>query len=75
MHGWTMARWTPSSLISFQQYMIIAMQRLDKHHAIRTCNNRRYVIVADVITRYYEIALVNKNIGVFYAVRAGWVVG
>jgi hypothetical protein len=51
-HGWATARWIPSSLIACQQYMIIAMQRLDKHLAIRTCNNRSYVSLVDVITRY-----------------------
>jgi hypothetical protein len=36
--------------------MIIAMQRLDKHLAIHTCNNRSYVSLADVIARCWGAA-------------------
>jgi hypothetical protein len=50
-----------TDLIACQKYMIIAMQRLDKQLAIRTCNNGRCVILADVIVRYYAIALINKD--------------
>jgi hypothetical protein len=41
-----------TDLIACQQYMIIAIQRVHKHRAIRTCNNSSYIIAADVITRY-----------------------
>jgi hypothetical protein len=34
--------------ITYQQYMNIAMQRFNKHLAIRTCNNSSYVVLADV---------------------------
>jgi hypothetical protein len=51
-HDWMTAQWTPSGLIACQQYMIIAMQRLDKHLAIHISNNRTYVILTDVINHY-----------------------
>jgi hypothetical protein len=38
-NGWTTARWTPSSLSTWHQYMITAMQRLDKSPAIRASSS------------------------------------
>jgi hypothetical protein len=39
------------------------MQRFDKHLAISICNNSSYVIVADVITRYWAITSWRRFLG------------
>jgi hypothetical protein len=50
-HGWSTALWTPS-LSAYQQYVIVAMQRLDKHPATRANNGT---------TSAYDSLLGNKQ--------------